>query len=58
MMEMLRRLAIRPFLTFFLFPGTYRDTYATSAESLRVDIGGKRTEATRGTVQQNINLSQ
>lgn len=49
---------IRPFLTFFLFPGTYRDTYATSAESLRVDIGGKRTEATGGTVQQNINLSQ
>lgn len=38
---------IRPFLTFFLFPATYRDTYATSSEALRVDIGGRRVEEQR-----------
>ena len=49
---------IRPFLTFFLFPGTYRDQYAPSSEALRVDIGGKRTESTRGGIQQTLSLSQ
>ena len=49
---------IRPFLTFFLFPATYRDQYATSAESLRIDIGGKRTEALGTGAQPTIELGQ
>ncbi|MFQ5691671.1 MAG: SLBB domain-containing protein, partial [Nitrospinota bacterium] len=42
---------IRPFLTFFLFPATYRDSYATSTDALRVDIGGKRAEGAAGALQ-------
>jgi protein involved in polysaccharide export with SLBB domain len=47
---------IRPFLTFFLFPATYRDAYATSTEALRVDIGGE--PRTGGGALQTIELSQ